>query len=216
MADIDLIPASWRAEQRARRTLRGGVIAVGCAIAAVAALRIGLELGNRSATTALQTLQAQRRDSERTVARLTALNARVDEARELSRKIAALRGPDVVGGVLVPIDDALLRGPDVVGGVLVPIDDALGESVWFDELIYTRIPALPQPGTPIAPADASLAIHGKAPDPATIGAFAEALASAGPCAKPRLVPGNVKQYNRFELMEFALSCPLTLRSGDKS
>jgi len=198
MADIDLIPASWRAEQRARRTLRGGVIAVGCAIAAVAALRIGLELGNRSATTALQTLQAQRRDSERTVARLTALNARVDEARELSRKIAAL------------------RGPDVVGGVLVPIDDALGESVWFDELIYTRIPALPQPGTPIAPADASLAIHGKAPDPATIGAFAEALASAGPCAKPRLVPGNVKQYNRFELMEFALSCPLTLRSGDKS
>lgn len=198
MADIDLIPASWRAEQRARRTLRGGVIAVGCAIAAVAALRIGLELGNRSATTALQTLQAQRRDSERTVARLTALNSRVDEARELSRKIAAL------------------RGPDVVGGVLVPIDDALGESVWFDELIYTRIPALPQPGTPIAPADASLAIHGKAPDPATIGAFAEALGSAGPCAKPRLVPGNVKQYNRFELMEFALSCPLTLRSGDKS
>jgi hypothetical protein len=198
MADIDLIPASWRAEQRARRTLRGGVIAVGCAIAAVTALRIGLELGNRSATTALQTLQAQRRDSERTVARLTALNARVDEARELSRKIAAL------------------RGPDVVGGVLVPIDDALGESVWFDELIYTRIPALPQPGSPIAPADASLAIHGKAPDPATIGAFAEALASAGPCAKPRLVPGNVKQYNRFELMEFALSCPLTLRSGDKS
>lgn len=198
MADIDLIPASWRAEQRARRTLRGGVIAVGCAIAAVAALRIGLELGNRSATTALQTLQAQRRDSERTVARLTALNARVDEARELSRKIAAL------------------RGPDVVGGVLVPIDDALGESVWFDELIYTRIPALPQPGSPIAPADASLAIHGKAPDPATIGEFAEALASAGPCAKPRLVPGNVKQYNRFELMEFALSCPLTLRSGDKS
>lgn len=198
MADIDLIPASWRAEQRARRTLRGGVIAVGCAIAAVTALRIGLELGNRSAITALQTLQAQRRDSERTVARLTALNARVDEARELSRKIAAL------------------RGPDVVGGVLVPIDDALGESVWFDELIYTRIPALPQPGSPIAPADASLAIHGKAPDPATIGAFAEALASAGPCAKPRLVPGNVKQYNRFELMEFALSCPLTLRSGDKS
>lgn len=198
MADIDLIPASWRAEQRARRTLRGGVIAVGCAIAAVAAVRIGLELGNRSATTALQTLQAQRRDSERTVARLTALNARVDEARELSRKIAAL------------------RGPDVVGGVLVPIDEALGESVWFDELIYTRIPALPQPGSPIAPADASLAIHGKAPDPATIGEFAEALASAGTCAKPRLVPGTVKQYNRFELMEFALSCPLTLRSGDKS
>lgn len=198
MADIDLIPASWRAEQRARRTLRGGLVAVGCAIAAVAAVRIGLEIANRQATTALQTLQAQRRDSERIVARLTALNARVDEARELSRKIAAL------------------RGPDVVGGVLVPIDQALGESVWFDELIYTRIPALPQPGTPIAPADASLAIHGKAPDPATIGAFAEALGSAGPCAKPRLVPGNVKQYNRFELMEFALNCPLTLRSGDKS
>ncbi len=198
MADIDLIPASWRAEQRARRTLRGGLVAVGCAIAAVAAVRIGLEITNRQATTALQTLQAQRRDSERIVARLTALNARVDEARELSRKIAAL------------------RGPDVVGGVLVPIDQALGESVWFDELIYTRIPALPQPGTPIAPADASLAIHGKAPDPATIGAFAEALGSAGPCAKPRLVPGNVKQYNRFELMEFALNCPLTLRSGDKS
>lgn len=198
MADIDLIPASWRAEQRARRTLRGGLVAVGCAIAAVAAVRIGLEITNRQATTALQTLQAQRRDSERIVARLTALNARVDEARELSRKIAAL------------------RGPDVVGGVLVPIDQALGESVWFDELIYTRIPALPQPGTPIAPADASLAIHGKAPDPATIGAFAEALGSTGPCAKPRLVPGNVKQYNRFELMEFALNCPLTLRSGDKS
>lgn len=198
MADIDLIPASWRAEQRARRTLRGGLVAVGCAIAAVAAVRIGLEITNRQATTALQTLQAQRRDSERIVARLTALNARVDEARELSRKIAAL------------------RGPDVVGGVLVPIDQALGESVWFDELIYTRIPALPQPGTPIAPADASLAIHGKAPDPATIGEFAEALGSAGPCAKPRLVPGNVKQYNRFELMEFALNCPLTLRGGDKS
>ena len=29
MADIDLIPASWRAEQRARRTLRGGLVAVG-------------------------------------------------------------------------------------------------------------------------------------------------------------------------------------------
>lgn len=145
MADIDLIPASWRAEQRARRTLRGGLVAVGCAIAAVAAVRIGLEIANRQATTALQTLQAQRRDSERIVARLTALNARVDEARELSRKVAAL------------------RGPDVVSGVLVPIDAALGESIWFDELIYTRIPALPQPGTPIAPAEASLAIRGKAP-----------------------------------------------------
>lgn len=198
MADIDLIPASWRAEQRARRTLRGGLVAVGCAIAAVAAVRIGLEIVNRQATTALQTLQAQRRDSERIVARLTALNARVDEARELSRKVAAL------------------RGPDVVSGVLVPIDAALGESIWFDELIYTRIPALPQPGTPIAPAEASLAIRGKAPDPATIGEFAEALGSAGPCAKPRLVPGNVKQYNRFELMEFALNCPLTLPGGGKS
>lgn len=198
MADIDLIPASWRAEQRARRTLRGGLVAVGCAIAAVAALRIGLEIANRQATTALQTLQAQRRDSDRTVARLTALNARVDEARELSRRVAAL------------------RGPEVVAGVLVPIDQALSESIWFDELIYTRIPALPQPGTTIAPANASLAIRGKAPDPATIGAFAEALGSAGPCAKPRLVPGTVKQYNRFELMEFALSCPLTLGDGGRS
>ena len=54
MADIDLIPASWRAEQRARRTLRGGLVAVGCAIAAVAAVRIGLEIANRQATTALQ------------------------------------------------------------------------------------------------------------------------------------------------------------------
>lgn len=198
MADIDLIPASWRAEQRARRTLRGGVIAVGCAIAAVAALRIGLELGNRSATSALQTLQAQRRDSERTVARLTALNARADEARELSRRIAAL------------------RGPDVVAGVLLPIDQALGDTIWFDELIYTRLPALPQPGTAVTPAEANLAIHGKAPDPATISEFAETLGSAGPCAKPRLVPGNVKQYNRFELMEFSLNCPLTPRDGSKS
>ena len=64
--------------------------------------------------------------------------------------------------------------------------------------------------------EASLAIRGKAPDPATIGEFAEALGSTGPCAKPRLVPGNVKQYNRFELMEFALNCPLTLPGGGKS
>lgn len=195
MADIDLIPASWRAEQRARRTLRGGLVAVGCAIAAVAAARVGIEIANRQATTALQTLQAQRRDSDRIAARLTDLNARVDEARELSRKVAAL------------------RGPDVVGSVFVPIDQALGETIWFDELIYTRIPALPQPGTAIAPADANLAIRGKAPDPTTIGGFAEALASTGPCAKPRLVPGNTKQYNRFELLEFALSCTLTLRDG---
>lgn len=198
MADIDLIPASWRAEQRARRTLRGALVAVGCAVAAVAAVRVGLELASRQAAAALQAQHAQRRDSERTQARLAALNARADEARELSRRIAAL------------------RGPDVVGGVLLPIDRALGDAVWFDELIYARLPALPQPGAPVAPAEASLAIRGKAPDPATIGEFAETLGSAGPCVKPRLVPGNVKQYNRFELMEFSLNCPLSPQPGGRS
>ena len=190
MADIDLIPASWRAEQRARRTLRGGLVAVGCTIAAVAAVRIGLEIANRQATTRCRPCRAQRRDSERIVA----------------ASLPSTRGSTKPANC--PAKVAALRGPDVVSGVLVPIDQALGESIWFDELIYTRIPALPQPGTPSPrPRPAS-------PSAAGAGPSHYRRVCRGPSAAPALptpgwCPATSSSTTASGSMEFALSCPLT-------
>lgn len=130
MADIDLIPASWRAEQRARRTLAAGLVATACAIGGVAIGRVGLELATRRDDASLNAQLTQRRDSERTAARLTALSARLDEARALQTRIVTQ------------------RGGRVVDGLLLPLDSALGDDIWFDELDMARQPAPPRRAPP--------------------------------------------------------------------
>lgn len=195
MADIDLIPASWRAEQRARRVVAVGLVAAGCAIVGVAIGRIGLELAIRHDDASLNAQHVQRRDSERTAARLTALSARLDEARTLQTRIATQRGGHVVEGVLLPVDQALT------------------DQIWFDELIVAQQAAPPQTGAPQPQPEAALTLRGKAPDAAAIGDFAERLSHSGRCAKPRLVPGTVKRYTRLELLEFSLSCPVPPQQG---
>lgn len=198
MADIDLIPASWRAEQRARRTLAAGLVATACAIGGVAIGRVGLELATRRDDASLNAQLTQRRDSERTAAHLTALSARLDEARALQTRIVTQ------------------RGGRVVDGVLLPLDSALGDDIWFDELDIARQPAPPQAGAPTPPPETVLSLRGKAPDAAAIGDFAERLGHTGRCAKPRLVPGTVKRYTRLELLEFSLSCPVPPEPADHS
>lgn len=194
MSEIDLIPASWRAEQRARRALAGCAIVIGGIVAAVIAGRIGLELSTRHAQAELRQLQTLRRDGDRADARLASLTAALAEARRQQAIVATL------------------KGEGLVARVLQPLDRSLGDDIWFDELNYAHPGILPQAGNPAPPpVEASLAIRGKAPDAAAIGQFAEAVGKAGPCAKPKLAPGNVKHYTRFELVEFALAC--SLKSG---
>lgn len=197
MPDVDLIPASWRAEQRMRRNIKGGAIAIAGVILAILAGRIWLELSLRAEHTAVLQIQGARRDGEREAARLADLQGRVAESRRQQTLIASLRG----------------TGP--FAHALQPLDQALDDSIWFDELHYARQAILPQPGNPVPPpVQASLSLRGKAPDAAGIGRFAEALVARGPCIKPQLVPGVVKRYTRFELVEFSVSCPLKASTGD--
>lgn len=196
MADVDLIPASWRAERRMRHHLQGGAIAIASVVLAILAGRIWLELSLREEQAAVQQIQGARRDGEREAAHLADLHGRVAESRRQQSLIASLRGTG-------PFADALQ-----------PLDQALDDTIWFDELHYARQAILPQPGNPAPPpAEASLSLRGKAPDAAGIGRFADALVARGPCIKPQLVPGAAKHYTRFELVEFSLSCPLKAAAG---
>jgi len=188
--EIDLIPASWRAQRKARRTLRGAAVAMAGLVIGIGAARIGLEVSTRNEQAAVQAIQATRRDGDREAARLSALQAR---HAELQRQEALI---------------ATLRGPGLVGSVLQPLDRALEDGLWFDDLQYARPTLLPQPGSPPPTTESSLGIRGKASDAATVGRFVDALASRGPCLKPALAPGEARRYTRFELVEFAVSCPL--------
>lgn len=195
MPEIDLIPAAWRAQRKARRTLRRAALTVAGLVIGIGAVRVGLEVSTRHAQSAVQALQAARRDGDRETARLSALQAR---HAELERQEALI---------------ATLRGPGLVSGVLQPLDLALEDGLWFDELQYSRPTLLPPPGSPPPATDSSLGIRGKASDAAAVGRFVDALASRGPCQKPTLAPGEARRYTRFELVEFAVSCPLRPAAG---
>ncbi|MBL8453900.1 MAG: hypothetical protein JNK97_14240 [Zoogloea sp.] len=190
MPEIDLIPATWRARRRARRSLRRGGLVITALVLGIGATRVGLELSTRSEQGAVQHIQAARRDGEREAARLTALLARRSELQHQQALIDTLRGGRLVGDVLQPLDRAL--------------DDGL----WFDELQFFHPTTLPQPGSPPAVAESSLGIRGKATDTAAVGRFMDALAQRGPCLKPALTPGETRRYTRFELVDFVVSCPL--------
>lgn len=191
MAEIDLIPASWRAARRAHRRLRLSGLAIAGILAGLVAGRIGLELSTRNAQATVQQMQAARRDTEREDARITALESRL---AELQRQQALV---------------TTLRGEGVVGRALLPLDRALDADIWFDELGYARQAVPPQPGSSAPPPiEASLQIRGKAPNAAVISRFNDALASQRVCASTTLTPGDTKRYTRFELLEFTITCPL--------
>jgi hypothetical protein len=164
--EIDLIPASWRAQRNARRTLRGAAVAMAGLVIGIGAARIGLEVSTRNEQAAVQAIQATRRDGDREAARLSALQARHAELQRQEVLIATLRGPGLVGSVLQPLDRALEDG------------------LWFDELQYARPTLLPQPGSPPT-TESSLGIRGKASDAATVGALWMPWPAAVPASSPR-------------------------------
>ena len=91
MPEIDLIPASWRAQRKARRTLRGAAVAMAGLVIGIGAARIGLEVSTRNEQAAVQAIQATRRDGDREAARLSALQARHAELQRQEALIATLR-----------------------------------------------------------------------------------------------------------------------------
>lgn len=190
MPEIDLIPAAWRAQRQARRNLHRGGLVIAAMVLGIGAARIGLELSTRSEQAAVQHIQAARRDGDREAARLTALLARRNELQHQQALITTL------------------RGHSLVSDVLQPLDRALDESLWLDELQFSRPTVLPQPGSQPATIERSLGMRGKAADAAAVGRFVDTLAQRGPCLKPALAPGDTRRYTRFELVEFAVSCPL--------
>lgn len=190
MPEIDLIPASWRAQRQARRNLQRGSLVIVALALGIGAARIGLELSARNEKAAVQHIQAARRDGDREAARLTALLAHHSELQHQQALIDTL------------------RGRALVSDVLQPLDRALDESIWFDELQFSNPTVLPQAGSPAPATERSLGIRGKATDAAAVGRLVDALALRGPCLKPALVPGDTRRYTRFELVEFAVSCPL--------
>lgn len=69
MPEIDLIPATWRAQRQARRNLRRGGLVIAALVLGIGAARIGLELSARNEQAAVQHIQAARRDGDREIGR---------------------------------------------------------------------------------------------------------------------------------------------------
>ncbi|MCC2972868.1 PilN domain-containing protein [Massilia sp. IC2-476] len=132
MADVDMIPRSYREGLRARRTL----FAYGCALAFVLGLGGGTAAWVRwrlaVETPRLEQLRAATALAEATRNQLAAAQARKEALQQASNALDALRGSGAV---------ARLAGS---------IDGAVNDGVWFDGLQFSRTQELlrdplPQP-----------------------------------------------------------------------
>ena len=120
MADIDMIPRSYRDGVRVRRLLRtyalalGGVLLAGGLAAALLQWRLAVE------TPRLEALRSRTAQAEALRARLAAAIGRHDTLEQDARALAAL------------------RGSGAVARLALTLDTALNDQVWFETLRFER------------------------------------------------------------------------------
>jgi Tfp pilus assembly protein PilN len=139
MADIDMIPRSYRAALRARRAMAGYGTAL--ALLALGGGATGALLRWRLAAEAprLERLRAAERQADAMRARLAQLGQRRDALAQEVQALAALRG----------VGDA--------GALAASLDGALNDRVWVERLAFSRSQEALQ-----TPAAGMLVSHGQA------------------------------------------------------
>jgi len=187
MADIDMIPRSYREALRARRTLAayGTALALLAVAGGAAAALLRWRLAVETPRLELARAGATQADAVRT---------RLAEAQQRRDALAA----DV--GAL-----AALRGTGEVAVLAQVLDGALDDRVWFEQLRFSRTrellketPALLSPDTVLAPAAAPgapqawrlashLEIGGRALDHAAMSAFLGRIAADPALANVRFL-----------------------------
>ncbi len=136
MANIDMIPRSYREARRVRRLLRGygialaGVLLAGGAASAFLHWRLSVELPR---------VEALRGSSARIEAARTQLAASQARKNALGEDLAAL---------------GALRGVGALGRLADALDATLNERVWIERMVFTRTLERIE-GDPAAAADAS-------------------------------------------------------------
>ncbi|MGB8857061.1 MAG: PilN domain-containing protein [Burkholderiales bacterium] len=120
MADIDLIPQSYRDSQRIQRTLKSYLLVCLLLVAIVAALRGTIYYLNESLQPEIARLKTKEALSVQQLAQLDQLRAAKQKAEKQWQILQGLRGK--------PIIDQLFSA----------IDKALPGSLWFDDIKYMR------------------------------------------------------------------------------
>jgi Tfp pilus assembly protein PilN len=135
MADIDMIPRSYREALRVRRTLAayGGALALLLAAGAASAVLLRWRLAVETPRLALLRADAGQADAMRTL--LAKAQARKDALAQDAGALAALRGAGEVA--------ALAK----------TLDGAINDKVWFDQLRFSRTQELLReaPPAPLPP-----------------------------------------------------------------
>jgi Tfp pilus assembly protein PilN len=174
MADIDMIPRSYRDGVRARRTLRRTALALAIVVLAGAAGGAGLRWRNA----AMEREAAQLRAAAAQAQSAQARDAMLREADARNRQQAALL--------------RALRRQGEVAALAQAIDDALPPQAWLTGIALRRdvqqagIAAAGAPAPVAGATDAVLELAGGAPDHETVTAFLARLGGAPGVAAVRL------------------------------
>jgi len=206
MADIDMIPRSYREGLRARRTLAayGAALALllvtGGGAAAVLRWRLAVETPQ---------LAGQRTSTTQAEAMRNMVNLAQQNKAALADDVAAMR---------------TLRGTGEVALLAKVLERALNDKVWFEQLRFARTQELVQaaPGAPLAPdtvqgraaqgvpaqawrMGSQVEIDGRALDNAAMTAFLGALAAEPALAKVRFLNSSTASADDGGAVTFNVS-----------
>jgi Tfp pilus assembly protein PilN len=210
MADIDMIPRSYRDGVRVQQALRGYGLALGILLLAGVTGASLLQWRLAVATPQLEQLRVRTADAEALRARLASAAAHQSALEQDAQALAALRDS---GGI------ARLAGA---------LDGALNDKVWFDtlrvarteELLRAPLPsplpagvlttrAATNPGAPAGPQTWRVARHleigGQALDHAAVTAFLGALSASPALADVRFVKSMAAPGEGPELVAFSVT-----------
>ena len=217
MADIDMIPRSYREAQRARRILaRYGIalallLVIGTGVSALLRWRVALE------TPRLALLRGSSAQADAARSRVAAAQL---QKNELDQHVAAL---------------AALRGAGTIGALAGALDGALNDAVWFGQLTFSRtqeqlrdpLPA-PLPASVLqihastvgaAPVTWRLANHveisGQALDHQALTRFLNATSSSPALGDLRFLKSSVATTDGSQLVAFSIAGPLRPLEGTR-
>lgn len=208
MADIDLIPQSYREAQRIQRTLKSYLLVCVLLVAIVAALRGTIYYLNESLQPEIARLKTKEALSVQQLAQLDQLRAAKQKAEKQWQILQGLRGK--------PIIDQLFSA----------VDKALPGSLWFDDIKYMREgqfvdvkpetrnvgyfivvpkdeknPAAGEQGWRVA---RHVEIHGQAADHRTLTGFIGNLGAQPGISNVKLMNTMPREYGNSQTTEFTV------------
>jgi Tfp pilus assembly protein PilN len=218
MADIDMIPRSYRDGVRVQRALRSYGLALGALLLAGVAAAGLLHWRLAVATPQLDALRARTSEAETLRTRLAASTAHQGALEQDAQALAALRGT----GGSTRLADAL--------------DAALNDKVWFDTLRFARTEELlraplpsplpsgtlttrasTRPGAPPGPQTWRVARHieveGQALDHAALTAFLGALSANPVLADVRFLKSTAAAGEGPELVAFSVTGTVPVKAA---